>query len=406
MTLDFIYSDVTKPNRMIIWDLGRRCNFDCTYCTGWMHSTTSPFNKFDQLKKTADFIDRYTKIYSKREHTPFQNTISFTGGEPAINPDFFQLVEYMKENYPKFRLNLTTNGTWNERRGKFLLDNMNSITVSYHCEGSEKYKELIRKNLVWARQNVKNEWALKVNVMMHMDYWDECIDLIENTLIPNGIKFIPRTIGDDGKYRSKWFKDIDGVMRRTSHVYNDDQLEWIKDYWGKKNRLLKSNTSIGTELPKEKVQDGHANKLGRMCCGGRCMTVKNSTTKETNDAMWIEQSNFENWNCMINWFFLHIEEDRDAVYQHQTCMAKLEGTPEVKLNRDLFGSVADKFNERKGPITTLSNGDAYLDWLEAKFEAGETPTMICPNTHCGCGICIAKAKYNNDFTEIKEKFVN
>jgi len=440
MELDYIYSDAKKPNRIIVWDLGRRCNFDCTYCTAWMHSTTSPFNKLDKLKKTADFIDRYTKIYGKRERIPFQNTISFTGGEPAINPDFFPLVTYMQENYPNLRLNLTTNGTWSERRGQFLLDNMHSITVSYHCEGSEKYKELVKRNLVWAQKNVKSEWQLKVNVMMHMDYWDECIDLIENVLIPNNIRFIPRTIGDDGRYRAEWFKDMDGAMRRTSHIYTDEQMAWIKSYWNKKNeKVAKSPIKIKPNIQKtdtrsipknimsmvtdspapmghnkppkpvikinKNAEDGHVNKMGRMCCGGRCMTVKTSDTKEITDAMFIEQSNFKDYNCMINWFFLHIEEDRDAVYQHQTCMAKLDGTPNTNLDNSLFGDIIHKFNDKKGPFTTISQGDKYLDWLEAKFEAGETPTMVCPNTHCGCGICIAKAKYDHDFVEIKERFV-
>ncbi len=49
--LDYIYSDAKKPLKMIVWDLGRRCNFDCTYCTGWMHSTTAPFNDFEEYKK-------------------------------------------------------------------------------------------------------------------------------------------------------------------------------------------------------------------------------------------------------------------------------------------------------------------------------------------------------------------
>ena len=49
--IDYIYSDEKLPTKMIVWDLGRRCNFDCSYCTGWMHSTTAPFNSLEKYKE-------------------------------------------------------------------------------------------------------------------------------------------------------------------------------------------------------------------------------------------------------------------------------------------------------------------------------------------------------------------
>jgi hypothetical protein len=120
--------------------------------------------------------------------------------------------------------------------------------------------------------------------------------------------------------------------------------------------------------------------------------------------MFINQSNFQGWSCMVNWFFLHIEEDKDVVYHHQTCMAKTEDTPEVEIGPLLLHT---KFRKNKGPICNLSKGEEYLTWLEEKvYRDGKPPTMICPNTHCGCGICVAKSKTNEDFEKIKQKFIN
>lgn len=236
--LDYIYSEESNPQQMIVWDLGRRCNFDCTYCTAWMHSTTAPFNTFEEYKKTAEFIHKYYSLYSKYRKDKWTCKISFTGGEPAVNPAFYKLIVYLRETYPYMKLNLTTNGAWNTGRGKLLLENIHSITVSYHCEGTPKQKALVRDNLLWIRENIgNNNWRLKVNVMMHMDYFDETVDLIENFLKPNDIRYIPRTIGDDGKFRTQWFKDMDGAMRRTSHTYTSDQLDYIKNHWNEKNKL-------------------------------------------------------------------------------------------------------------------------------------------------------------------------
>lgn len=423
MDYDYIYSDVKKPLKMVVWDLGRRCNFDCTYCTGWMHSTTAPMNNFEKYKNTADFIHKYYSIYKEHHSKDWDITISFTGGEPAINPAFYELVPYLQEKLPYVKLNLTTNGTWNRRRGQFLLDNMDSVTVSYHCEGNEIQKQLARDNLKWMREQLGDakKSKLRVNLMMHMDYFDECVDLIENFLKPNDINYIPRTIGDDGRYRSKWFKDMDGAMRRTSHIYTSEQQDYIKNHWNKKNAevSVKSSEKVVNpstdDLPvtdikktnaikiEQTAKDGHVNKIGRMCCGGRCMTVKRND--EVTDAMFIEQTNFEGYNCMINWFFLHIEEDRNAVYHHQTCMARFSDAPKPELNTALFGDIVNKFNDNKGPICTLDNYETYLDWLQKQFDSGKKPTMVCPNTHCGCGICIAKAKQQSDFDSIKLNYI-
>jgi len=419
MSLDYIYSDANQPLRMVVWDLGRRCNFDCTYCTGWMHSTTSPMKKFEEYKRTADFIDEYYNIYKDKHKGDWKINISFTGGEPSVNPAFYQLLPYLKEKYPYMRPTLTTNGTWGRRKGQFLLDHCHAIRVSYHAEGTAKQKELIRENLLFIREAIGDQtWKLKVNVMMHVDYFDECVDLIENFLKPNDIAYIPRTIGDDGRYRDQWFKDMDGQMRRTSHTYSPEQQDYIKNHWKTQNTNAsdarnktdntlsddkKENTPPLIKLDKTD-ETGHINKMGRMCCGGRCMTVKKGN--DVDDAMFIEQSNFKGWNCMINWFFLHIEEDRDAVYQHQTCMAKLPGTPAVKLDIEKFGDIASKFTDEVGPICTLSESKKYLDWLRTQFEDGKTPTMVCPKTHCGCGICVAKAKYDDDFEMIANKFID
>jgi MoaA/NifB/PqqE/SkfB family radical SAM enzyme len=382
--IDTIYLD--KLRMTVVWDLGRRCNYDCTYCTSWMHSLTAPFNKLEQYKRTANFIDQYFSFHSMYHKQKVKLHVSFTGGEPTINPDFYPLVEYMKEKFPYMDLGLTTNGTWGTRRGEFIAKNFEAITVSYHCEGTDKQKKLLRSNLAFLKDKIK----FKVNVMMHQDHWDECVDFMENFLEPNGYTYIPRTIGDDGKYKSDWFKDEDGEMRRTTHNYTPEQQEYLRTYWNKKN------TEVGDTKTNIIVKDSHAQNMGRMCCGGRCMTVEEGS--ETRDTMFIDQSNFKGWQCMINWFFLHIEEDKDAIYHHQTCQARTTDIPELITN--VVHSSRD-FRPEVGPITSITNCDQYLDWLE---ENGPV-SITCPKKFCGCGICVPKSSDPQKFEEIKQKYL-
>ena len=63
------------------------------------------------------------------------------------------------------------------------------------------------------------------------------------------------------------------------------------------------------------------------------------------------------------------------------------------------------FRPEKGPICSISKSDSYLTWLRNEFAKGRTPIMKCPNTHCGCGICIPKAKEYKVMKNIADRYV-
>ena len=71
--------------------------------------------------------------------------------------------------------------------------------------------------------------------MMHTDNWDECVELIDDFLIPNKINYTPRVIGDSGDYEkgTDWFKDTGGKMRRITHFYEPLKLDWLREHWAK-----------------------------------------------------------------------------------------------------------------------------------------------------------------------------
>lgn len=345
----------TKQDPMMVtWDIGRRCNFDCTYCESTRHDITSSYTPLDELKQTFSFIKEWTGIYNSRRISPVITNINFTGGEPTINPNFWKLIEHIKADDEKYFLSLTTNGSWGKKYMHQIIDNFNGVTISYHAEADEKYKKRAIYNIL--KLSKIGIW-LQVNVMLHVDHWKETTDVCA-LLKENNVNYNPRPIGDGAQTRSGWFLDADGTNRRTSHTYNKEQKVWFFNHMN---------------LPYQETEN-EGNTLGRACCGGRCLQGKV-------DGKWqnvkLINTEFKGWKCMVDWYFLHIDQATKLIYHHQTCQAK-------HIGRGPIGSLVDK--------NTLIN--------ELKHRMVNPTPIVCPNNKCGCGMCVPKAKEDSDFNQI------
>ena len=94
----------------------------------------------------------------------------------------------------------------------------------------------------------------------------------------------------------------------------------------------------------------------------------------------VPSTNFKDWHCMVNWYFLYINSELDAVYHHQTCQVNLEG--------------------KVGPIGRASNFSPIIDKLKQKLRSGIFPVIKCPKFHCGCGLCAPKALEESTASDI------
>jgi MoaA/NifB/PqqE/SkfB family radical SAM enzyme len=339
---------------MVTWDIGRRCNFDCSYCESTRHNTYSPPTDYESLIKTFDFIKQYVKLYKFKDVN-----INFTGGEPTVNPRFWDLITYIKQN-SNFGIGITTNGTWHSKHTDFILKNCNGVTISWHAEADVQLRERAIENAV--RLHSAGLWT-SVNVMLHTDYWDESVDAY-NRLKSAGVNAVPTPLGDGNQDRTEWFKDTDGSWRRTGHKYTPKQYEW---FWKVKG--------ISTKKAEEILSGAN---LGRSCCGGRCLTGKTNSWKPVVHV----DNHFKGWYCSVNYYFLHIEEHTKNVYHHQTCQATFTG---------------------RGPIGNLDNTDDILN-NTARYLENPNP-IICPNDRCGCGMCAPKAKSWKNFEPIWNSLV-
>jgi MoaA/NifB/PqqE/SkfB family radical SAM enzyme len=348
---------VNPEPMMVTWDIGKRCNYDCTYCEAAHHNNYSSHASLSELIQTFNFIKSWTALYDQHRKNPVDHiNINFTGGEPTINPNFWKLVDYITQIDNSVRLSLTTNGSWGPKYTEKISQKIAGVTISYHTEASEQLKKRSIKNIIALSKT--NIW-LQVNVMMHTDNWDEAVKVCE-LLKANNITHSTIPIGDGNIEKAGWHLDVDGTLRRTSHSYTPEKKAWYFNY-------------LGINQPVNTASEG--TQLGRSCCGGRCLSGKVGSDWQ---EIKLISTKFKGWSCMVDWYFLHIDQDLGAIYHHQTCQALHAG--------------------QRGPVGYLKESGKLLDELSTRLLNPQP--IICPNQRCGCGMCVPKAELQEDFSEL------
>jgi MoaA/NifB/PqqE/SkfB family radical SAM enzyme len=230
------------------WNIGKRCNYDCSYCPSSIHDSVSPHTDINILESAVDRLCEIGK--------PLR--ISLTGGEPCVHPDIEDLLEYFKRKNI-FWVNVTTNGT---RGYRWYLDNemfYNHIVFSLHFEYDwHRIVDTIMKYYDGTERD------FFVNVMAHQDYMHN-VKTVVKKFREIGIKYAVRRI--------RWTEGDHNIFDDLRYDGND--LQWILE----QDATVKPNCRVDNE----KII--HANDI-----------IKNN------------QNAFKDWVCnagieslMINW---------------------------------------------------------------------------------------------------------
>lgn len=88
--------------KQIYWEIGRRCNYDCSYCWPWIHNNTDQHKTLEELMKATHNIEtRFTKGASVN--------FIISGGEPTVNKHFLDWLRYL--NTCGHHVSLHSNGS-------------------------------------------------------------------------------------------------------------------------------------------------------------------------------------------------------------------------------------------------------------------------------------------------------
>jgi MoaA/NifB/PqqE/SkfB family radical SAM enzyme len=236
----------------IEWNLGKRCNYDCSYCPREIHDSTSPHTDIATLKSTVDKLLALGK--------PIR--LSFTGGEPCVHPKFDEIIKYCKHVGISW-ISVTTNGT---RPPEFYAGlPVDQYVVSIHLEYDWK-------RVFNTIESINNLTTIKVvaQIMAHHDHMPAVRQLRAKCLlakIPNTVRRIRWTQGDH---------DLFDDMR-----YNINDLDWLKEM----DSTVPENTVMFLKEEPDMPRLKHAN-----------------------DVIKLHLNKFNGWTCnagieslMINW---------------------------------------------------------------------------------------------------------
>lgn len=199
----------------IEWNLGKRCNYDCSYCPSIIHDNYSPHTDINILEGA---VDRLTELGK-----PLR--ISLTGGEPCVHPDIEDLLDYFKRKNV-FWVNITTNGT---RGYQWYLQNemyWNHLVFSLHFE--HDWTRIVDTILKYY-DSAEREFF--VNVMAHHKYMHN-VKTVVKKFKELGIKYAIRRIRwtegdhnifDDLKYEGKdleWILSQEATVKPNTVIFN------------------------------------------------------------------------------------------------------------------------------------------------------------------------------------------
>lgn len=115
----------------VIWEITGRCNLRCKHCLSDSGKLFPDELSTQEAKKLIDALEMM-KVFN----------ISFSGGEPLIRPDIFELLEYSSQK--KIGIELLTNGTLITKEIIDRFENINLFNVQISIDGIGKTHDNFR----------------------------------------------------------------------------------------------------------------------------------------------------------------------------------------------------------------------------------------------------------------------
>ena len=276
------------PNVLtLMWFLGKRCNYDCSYCSPHIHDAVSPFVDPQQSKKFIDTTISWARSNNKKIKW------AFTGGEPFLDPSLFDIVKTLSDSTTTEQINIITNGSLPLSHYEKFAGLVAGITFSVHLERSaaeiqkiintmieltQQKRIFVSCNLMFlpGKQKVIEEIVLqlqqhRVNFVLRKITPDPEVDLEALTpfVAPNKFKksLELKSVDQQSDNKQQWRSLRDQQFTNLSQdYYSDQELEYLKaintqpvwqnmGLWHGSDQYDEINTDLLKSLEKNQFQN-------------------------------------------------------------------------------------------------------------------------------------------------------
>lgn len=178
-----------EPNIINVnWNLGKRCNYDCSYCSPSIHDWISPHHSIESINNCVDQINSWAISQNKTFN------MSITGGEPFAHPKIIEILKIVKRASAfGDQLTVTTNGSVPLQLYQQSLEYATHLTISLHLERADLETQSTLDKIVALHHQFPDRW-INVQVMCLPGK----LEFIESIIIPllefNHVKFTLRRI--------------------------------------------------------------------------------------------------------------------------------------------------------------------------------------------------------------------
>jgi len=191
--------EFAKDTVVVNWCMLNSCNYKCSYCPPYLHSGSTGWPDLDEVEQFC------TNVI---EHHGDKNIyFDLTGGEVTFWKEFPDLVMFLK-SFENVFVGAISNGSNSLKWWDKIKEHLDHACLSFQPEFAK------RKHYIDLTKLLNNHMRTHVNLMMHPDYFDLCLDVVEELVndVPNiSIALQPLLVG---------FKD-------ELYKYTDKQLEII-----------------------------------------------------------------------------------------------------------------------------------------------------------------------------------
>ena len=169
----------------ISWMLGKRCNYDCSYCGEPWHDNYSPHIPKENFFNFIDQLEEHVLLKNKK----FK--INITGGEPFVHPEFMDILKYVKSKDTLTQLVVCTNGSLPLGVYQESARYVTNLTISLHLEQNEKVIQDTVDKVI--ELNKIDGLFLNVNLMCLPGKFDFIKDVMQR-FKENSVKYVLRKI--------------------------------------------------------------------------------------------------------------------------------------------------------------------------------------------------------------------